>query len=740
MDIDVIAIFRNNTTVENDKIICFVHDGNGDFEHFTIAEMQPNTLRDLYVSDLNQDGIDDIIYTSSNYLLWLENLGDFQFIDHFLANGDYITHIEAIDFDQDSDLDIFASFMNEDYVIWIENIGNGNFNSAQNLVESRYTSTAKVTDLNKDGYMDMLAVKIGFLPNTAHKDSLFWFENLGNESFEKHLIYPFEGNQDNQRVFSSIEVKDINKDGDLDIIVGSFEQRLIWYENDGTQNFEERVVEGIENLSTNLLVTSDIESDGDIDIITAESFFGKIAIFQNNTIDHFAKIEGVVFWDKNQNQEQDEDEIGLPNHSVLLSTGNLQAYSSENGQYLLRLGAGNHSLTHGEHPLWEMFFPTEGYNFEVDDNNKEFMFRFGVIPTRILPRVESHINSTPTRCNTASNYWLNYSNTGTTIANGTITLEVDELMTFTSSNPEPDLIEGRKLTWNIVDLHPSFENQIQLQFQMPDFNSMGETLKTQASIQLFNDNQELTYSKSTEYDSEVLCSYDPNDKLTRSNLLGQSEFAYIEDTILYTVRFQNTGNDTAFNIRIEDVLDKKLDLTTFHPITASHNYRTELNRETGLATFFFDDIMLPDSTTNEEESHGFVMFGIASLEGIEDKTELDNTASIFFDFNPAIITNTATLTLIEQVETDIEAFHSNHSIHIYPNPFSDYTSIEVSNLPKGNYRLQVMGILGRKVRELDLKSGKVDLERGGLESGLYLVKVLEEGSLEVIGSEKIIVR
>ncbi|MFK7905150.1 MAG: T9SS type A sorting domain-containing protein, partial [Chitinophagales bacterium] len=232
------------------------------------------------------------------------------------------------------------------------------------------------------------------------------------------------------------------------------------------------------------------------------------------------------------------------------------------------------------------------------------------------------------------------------------------------------------------------------------------------------------------------------DKLARSNLLGQSEFAYIEDTIYYTIRFQNTGNDVAFNIRVEDILDKKLDLTTFHPITASHDYRTELNRETGLATFFFDDIMLPDSTTNEVESHGFVTFGIASLEGVGDKTELENTASIFFDFNPAIVTNTVVNTLIEEVETDIHTLVANereYKIRVFPNPFSDYTTIEVEGLPQqGTYQLELLDVLGRKVRELKVDNGEFGIERGDLKSGVYLFRILSLNN-KLLGSGKILV-
>ncbi len=176
---------------------------------------------------------------------------------------------------------------------------------------------------------------------------------------------------------------------------------------------------------------------------------------------------------------------------------------------------------------------------------------------------------------------------------------------------------------------------------------------------------------------------------------------------------------------MEDVLDKKLDWTTFHPITASHDYRTELNRQTGLVTFYFDDIILLDSTSNEPESHGFALFGIASLPDIGDKTKVENTTSIFFDFNPPIVTNTLSTVLIEldDVGMDSQILDNGYSIRVYPNPFSDYTTIEVEGLPKGAYQLEVIDILGRKVQTLILENGKVRLERGKLESGVYLFRI-----------------
>ncbi|MGB0931307.1 MAG: hypothetical protein ACPGVB_11050 [Chitinophagales bacterium] len=45
--------------------------------------------------------------------------------------------------------------------------------------------------------------------------------------------------------------------------------------------------------------------------------------------------------------------------------------------------------------------------------------------------------------------------------------------------------------------------------------------------------------------------------------------------------------------------------------------------------------------------------------------------------------------------------------------------------------LEGMDILGRKVRELKVEGGKVGLDRGNLETGLYLIRVLGSGKVLV---------
>lgn len=77
----------------------------------------------------------------------------------------------------------------------------------------------------------------------------------------------------------------------------------------------------------------------------------------------------------------------------------------------------------------------------------------------------------------------------------------------------------------------------------------------------------------------------------------------------YTIRFQNTGNYQADFVRVTDTLSDKLDLTSLRVLATSHKYALTVKNKNVLQ-FEFNPIYLPDSTTNEKESHGFIKFAI----------------------------------------------------------------------------------------------------------------------------------
>src|SRR5690606_9784940 len=104
----------------------------------------------------------------------------------------------------------------------------------------------------------------------------------------------------------------------------------------------------------------------------------------------------------------------------------------------------------------------------------------------------------------------------------------------------------------------------------------------------------------------------------------------------YLIRFQNTGTDTAFTVRIEDPISSKFDISTIRPIAASHDYKWTVN--SSLLVVLFEDIQLVDSFKNEPASHGFIKFEI-KLDSLTLRGDaVKNLAGIYFDFNDPIIT------------------------------------------------------------------------------------------------------
>lgn len=109
------------------------------------------------------------------------------------------------------------------------------------------------------------------------------------------------------------------------------------------------------------------------------------------------------------------------------------------------------------------------------------------------------------------------------------------------------------------------------------------------------------------------------------------------DYFLYTIHFQNTGSNQAFNVKLIDTLDSKFDLNTFEVVNFSHPNQYHIYNNTLIVKF--NDIFLSDSTSNEKESHGFIQFKIKPKFPLSKTDNIDNTSYIYFDYNSPVKTN-----------------------------------------------------------------------------------------------------
>ncbi len=244
----------------------------------------------------------------------------------------------------------------------------------------------------------------------------------------------------------------------------------------------------------------------------------------------------------------------------------------------------------------------------------------------------------------------------------------------------------------------------------------------------------------------VLCrlvtnAYDPNQK---SNYpLGVDAPHYIErNTALeYQLDFQNTGNDVAYNVLLRDTLSPWLDPSTLEVGAASFPYTYRLSGP-GILEFRFDGINLPDSTSNEPGSHGFVQFKIKQRPNLALGTVIANTVGIYFDFNEVVLTNTVYNTVdsgflevvLHTVQTSPEL-----RVHVMPNPATESAVFELESTTTTNGTLKVFDMMGRPVRTLNAEGNRWVFYRQGLPSGIYPFQILDHLD-SVICTGKIILK
>lgn len=234
-------------------------------------------------------------------------------------------------------------------------------------------------------------------------------------------------------------------------------------------------------------------------------------------------------------------------------------------------------------------------------------------------------------------------------------------------------------------------------------------------------------------------SWDPNDK--RGFPLGHTGNMIAAGTRLdYNIRFQNTGTDTAFTVVIRDTIGEALDLKTFRIGAASHPFLVEMDTNRVL-TFTFDNILLPDSTTNPTGSQGGVTFTIDHDSSLEPGDLIENQAAIYFDFNEPIITNVSTHMIeMKGLPTSLRPILAQRiPLKVFPNPATDWVTIELPNSAVNNEDvLVVTDAFGRDVLRKRVQDIRTTMRLDNLPNGYYVLTLVDRMELAK-GRESLIV-
>lgn len=438
--------------------------------------------------------------------------------------------------------------------------------------------------------------------------------------------------------------------------------------------------------------------------------------FQNTKV----TICGYVFVDVNGNNTKDAGEPGIQGQAVKIGT--LTTYTNSSGYYAFNLPAGTHTVT---------YTPTTPYTGYTSNPASHTVAattigqqycgnNFGVVipASRCDVAVDVTPLSTVTPGFTAI-YNIKVFNLNGVTTGGLLTFNFEPGLTFKNATPTQSSFSNTNavVTWNVSNLAPGTYKTYTVRLNVPVSAQLGAPIFSFAE---FTTNGSCTESNlvnniDTTHQT-VVGSYDPNDK----HVSPEGKIANVGQELVYTIRFQNTGTAPAVNVVILDTLSNFLDWSTLEFKASSHS--CNIQQEGQYLSFIFSNIMLPDSFSNEPESHGFVSYKIKAQNNLNAGTQIKNTAAIYFDFNEPVITNTTVNTIDVELNVSDE-IAPNIKVLVSPNPFNNFTNISVKGADESAIEIMVMDVAGRKVLNQISESNLIQLQTSNLARGLYLYEL-----------------
>ena len=322
-----------------------------------------------------------------------------------------------------------------------------------------------------------------------------------------------------------------------------------------------------------------------------------------------------------------------------------------------------------------------------------------------------------------------YKNLGVTAASGSINFTKPALTTILNVSQSGIVNTTEGFLYNFTNLAPFETRILDVTISVPAIPTVNidDVLNNNVSINSPENDINLN-NNLFENNQIVVAAYDPNDKMeAHGEKINFNMFAQ-DDYLFYTIRFQNTGTANAINVRIEDLLDSQFDAASIRMINASHNYIME--RIDNKIIWKFDYIQLPGAIQNEALSQGYVSFKIKLNPGFEVGDLIPNNAEIYFDTNPAIVTNTFVTEFAMPLGTPT---FNQENIVLYPNPASSIVQLNLQNSTEEIYSLVVFDLIGKKVKTItSINKQNSSIDVSDLSKGVYMVEIITLNKLKVV--------
>lgn len=449
-------------------------------------------------------------------------------------------------------------------------------------------------------------------------------------------------------------------------------------------------------------------------------------------------VKGKVYIDYNNNNAQDTGEPYYENARLSYAKNGIiySSYLIDTGIYSFIIDTGKYEITCRITDNLFTVTPVSKTITHPTYNNTDFI-NFILKPIGNVYEAEVIMNNTfVTRPGFDGTYALTYFNNGNyPLSNYIVKCLTDNRLTISSASTNYTL-SGDTLIWNnLSTLQPGERRTIFINFTAaapPTLNN-NDLLTSTAFIRIAQNDTNPSNNQFI-FSEQVRGSYDPNEKTVSEEELTNIDVSDSK-SLHYTIRFENEGTDTAFNITILDTLSDKINLNSFKSIASSHPYQLSV-KNNNILTFYFKNILLPPKSVNANAAHGFVSYEIKPEKNLIVNDKIKNTAHILFDYNLPISTNTTT-TQIQLVSSTINKSLQD-KIFIYPNPAKEQLNVELKNILLNNANIKIADVSGNIILSQKITAYSIALDVQALASGTYFL--IFENNHQIQTSKFIITR
>ncbi len=449
----------------------------------------------------------------------------------------------------------------------------------------------------------------------------------------------------------------------------------------------------------------------------------------------FCTIKGTIYHDVNVNCVQDSGEYGIPNVQVACATFGY-TYTDDSGRYSFIVPSGTYTVSE----TVQAFYPLSGC--QMNNIPVTVTAATGCVHTVDFANILDTLHdvqisvwdwSHPVPGDAYTQIGILHNGGSVTETVPVASYRADSQIYGATFTPSTIFGGGgayydySTLTGGgLATLAPGASQVFYANYNVPTFVPLGTVLTfTDTASYIAPLDSWITdyapWNNVNEFTTVTRSSHDPNFKeVTPAGYGSEGIITTADSNLEFMIHFQNTGTAQAQNIVIKDTLSANLDLTSLRPIYSTSPCTITQNATAKVVTFTFHNIDLPVNAS------GMVTYSIKLKPGLPYGSQIKNSASIYFDYNAPVQTNT-TLNTIGWPLNVPTTHASDDFFNVFPNPTANTFTAAIRADVAGTAQLNVSDITGKLLvsKSVTLAQGmqQVTMDVSNFASGMYLVTV-----------------